>query len=329
MSVQERTIPRRTTFFLSLLVLATLILPGLVFSQFNSSAVGSLIGLIGLGTLVVTLVHGAKAGIVGTLVMAFMSGLAYLSSTDPTYGIPFMVSAAIIIGLSARIGWQTSFTLYAISLAFIVSGRPSQVSLDVTALLSLWVLGTGAFVILGATLIMKSTNITIAKTSLNWSRTLAFTVLLAVTQLAAASIALLNDWGHTGGWLMMTPFIVIQPYLHKGWTKALRRAAGTVAGFVIAVLLGNLISSTAILALIGGVFALLAAEAFVKRANYTLYVSLLTPAVVILESVGRPVSQIAEYRLVATILGVGLSLIAMAVAIPIYRYGQRGISEHS
>jgi hypothetical protein len=329
MSVQQQSIPRRTTFFLSLLVLVTLILPGLVFSQFNSAAVGSLIGLIGLGTLVATLVHGAKVGMAGTLVMAFMSGLAYLSSTNPIYGIPFMVTAAIIIGLSARVGWQTSFTLYAISLAFIVSGKPSEVSLDVAALLSLCILGTGVFVIMAATLIMKSSNITVPNSSMNWSRTLAFTVLLSVTQLAAASIALLNDWGHTGGWLMMTPFIVIQPYLHDGWMKALRRAAGTIAGFTIAVLLGNLITSTTILAVIGGVFALLAAEAFVKRANYTLYVSLLTPAVVILESVGRPVSQIAEYRLVATILGIGLSLIAMAVAIPIYRYGQKAGSNHS
>jgi len=324
-----RVMPRHTTFLLTILAIATLILPGLVFGRFNDASVGSFIGIVALGSLIVGLLHGTKAGLVASLVMGFMSGLGVLSSANPAYGIPFMAVVAIIVGLSARVGWQKSFTLYAVSLAFIVSGKSDEARFDVAVPLGLSVVVTGILVVLLASLIMRSVNLSIPSTPSTWSRTLAFLVLLTVTQLVAASIALINDWGHTGAWLMMTPFIVIQPYLKEGWNKALRRAGGTVAGFVIAVLLGDLITSATILTLIGGIFALIAADAFVKRANYTLYVSMLTPAVVILESVGRPVSEIAEYRLVATILGVGLSLTAMAIAIPIYRYGQRHSRNHS
>jgi len=38
--------------------------------------------------------------------------------------------------------------------------------------------------------------------------------MLAVATAISTVIALLGGWGHTGGWLIMTPIIVIQPMLH-------------------------------------------------------------------------------------------------------------------
>ena len=117
----------------------------------------------------------------------------------------------------------------------------------------------------------------------------------------------------------MTPFIVISPYVQDGWRKAINRAIGTVGGFAIASALAFVLGSGPALSVMGVAFAALTAVALVKQWHYAIYALCLTPAIVILESIGRPVEQTADNRLLATILGVGISLAVMAVAVPTYR----------
>jgi hypothetical protein len=61
----------------------------------------------------------------------------------------------------------------------------------------------------------------------------------------------------------------------------------------------------------------------VRQWDYVVYAAFLTLAIVILEGVGASVEVTAEYRLEATAGGVVLSLVAMALALPLYRRAAR------
>lgn len=312
-------VPKRVVTLLALLAALTLALPAVVLGRFDLATAGTLIGLVAWGSIIATISHGIRAGLIGSLAMGFISCVGLLAATQVVAGIAVMTSAAVGFGLLARIGWQRSMVMYPVALAFMVTERTIEPTFGTLVVFGLALAGVGAAASFAVKLIVKSSPPASPPSKLSWSRTYAFAGLLAVTQLVAASIALINDWGHTGGWLMMTPFLVMQPYIHDGWVRSLRRAVGTVGGFITAVLLGTSISSPLLLTLIGYAFALIGLIAYVKRAGYAVYVFLLTPAVVILESVGRPVVQTADDRLAATLIGVGLSLAAMAIALPMYR----------
>jgi hypothetical protein len=92
-----------------------------------------------------------------------------------------------------------------------------------------------------------------------------------------------------------------------------------MVGFAIAAALAWLVDSPLVLTIAGFAFATVAIYAMVKKWHYALYATFLTPAIVLLESGGRSVTELADKRLEATLLAVGLSLVAMALAIPIYR----------
>ena len=158
------------------------------------------------------------------------------------------------------------------------------------------------------------------------SRATAFATLLTVTTVATTSIAVGWHWGHAGGWMVMTPFIVIEPYLQSGWHKSLGRAAGTVGGFAIAIGLSTVLGTSPLLAVAGVGFAAMAIIADVRHLDYGLYALFLTPAVVVLEGWGGNVEQTAVLRLEATLIGVGLALVAMAIARPMYRREARAHS---
>jgi Predicted membrane protein len=155
------------------------------------------------------------------------------------------------------------------------------------------------------------------------SRALAYAALLAVTALITTSVAIAGDLGHPGGWLIMTPFIVLQPYVQEGWDRSLRRAGGTLLGFTMAYLGASVIAQSWLLYVVGTVSYAIAMYALLRQWDYVVYAAFLTLAIVILEGVGASVEVTAEYRLEATAGGVVLSLVAMALALPLYRRAAR------
>ena len=125
--------------------------------------------------------------------------------------------------------------------------------------------------------------------------------------------------GHAGAWLLMTYFVVIQPYLQDGWRKALERAIGTVFGFVIAMGLGLVIEVEWLLLALGVGGLVLGIWVRIKNAPYWAYTAALTVGIVLAEGASNSVVSTGEQRLWATVVGTGASLAAMAVLVPIYR----------
>lgn len=301
------------------LALAALIAPNLIWPA--APAAAGLIGLGGLGVVLGTLVAGVRVGVLSALATGVAGGVAVLGDGRLLVGIAVMVAAAIGLGLTARWQWSRGFIVLPITLAFVAAESPSQEPLASGVAFGSAMAGYGVVTALAASILRPHAGEAASTHVTSWSRTWGYAGMLAVTAIATTVISLSVDWGHAGGWLMMTPFIVIQPYIHDGLRKAVNRAAGTLGGFLVASLLDQVFGPGAILTAAGLVLAVLAAVAMIEKWSYALYALFLTPAIVILESVGRPLQQTDDNRLLATMIGVGLSLVAMAVAVPMYRRG--------
>jgi len=315
---------RTRLFAIIVLALAALIAPNLVLTDAPTAA--GMLGLGGLGIVLATLAAGLRIGALAALAVGAASGIAVAGSAVIAVGVLVMVATALGLGVSARWHWNRAFIALPITVAFVVAEDPTQDPLASGITFGAAMAGYGLLVAVISSPLRPHKHAdqgTPAPAPASWSRTWGYAAVLATTTAATSAIALGLDWGHTGGWLMMTPFIVIQPYVQDGWRKALSRTLGTVSGFLIAYALAELLGAGNLVTVIGVAFGVLAATAMVERWPYAVYATFLTPAIVILESSGRPIQTTADNRLVATISGVALALLAMAIATPLYRLQAR------
>ena len=130
--------------------------------------------------------------------------------------------------------------------------------------------------------------------------------------------------GDTGGWLIVTILVIVQPSLGAGFKKAAHRTAGTVLGFVIAILIGALLPSGVLLYVVGTGFLMVAFIFMLQGRPYWLYATVLTPAIVLLESAGSTVDEVAEQRLGATLVAVAGTMLVMLALSPFAKHLTRG-----
>ncbi len=304
----------RIAITITAIVLALLI-PNLVLAPMGAPAAGSLIGLAGLGIAIAAVSAGTRPALFAALLFAPATLLMTVNQGNPAFGVIGLASVAAGIGLTARRGWNKAFVVTGIASAFIASEWTPQEPLT-SPLIFAFVTALYLIVVALATGSIGKRLLPPGKAEHSpWERVLAYTGVLVLSTITTALIALGGDWGHTGGWLIMTPFIVIQPSVKEGWRKALNRSIGTLCGFAIAYVAAAILGSGAALTIVGYVFAIATAIALVKKWPYALYATVLTPAIVILESAGRDVDQTGDNRIIATLLGVGISLVAMAVVL--------------
>jgi K+-transporting ATPase c subunit len=76
------------------------------------------------------------------------------------------------------------------------------------------------------------------------------------------------------------------------------------------------VPSGPLLSLIGTVFLMVAFLLMLQGRPYWLYATVLTPAIVLLESSGSTVDTVAKERLGATLIGVACTIIVMLVLTP-------------
>ena len=156
-------------------------------------------------------------------------------------------------------------------------------------------------------------------TGLSMSRTRVFTIAITAMVSIATWCVVHFEVGHPGGWLLLTIFIVFQPFIQDAFSKSLARAGGTVLGFVLVFAVGSVTSSIWLIYLIGTAAAVLTMYAMFLKWPYWQYATFLTATVVFLESEGSNVLALDRQRLAATVIGVLFSLGVIAVLYPFAR----------
>lgn len=301
-----------------------LLVPSLALGAFGAATIGSLAGLAALGITITAATLGRRAGLVTSVIAAATGAIGVLAAGQVVPAVLVMVAAAAGFGWTARIGANNATVVLPVALAFVVNEPASAGTSGVhpAILLAASVLVSGLLATLATGAALHRSGQVATLSALSHARTIGFIIQLALTSVLATAVSVSGHWGHAGGWLAMTPFLVIQPYVQDGSRKAIRRGVGTLGGFVIAMGFATLLGNSRLLVIVGIAFAAGSVMAVMRRWDYGIFAMLLTPAIIILEGLGS-VQATAISRLEATLIGIGLSLLAMAIAWPFYRRGAR------
>ncbi|HEV7589356.1 MAG TPA: FUSC family protein [Longimicrobium sp.] len=146
-------------------------------------------------------------------------------------------------------------------------------------------------------------------------RSVTFRHALRVGVTAAAATALAHLLGvQRGYWITLTALIVLQPSAGATWVRGLQRIGGTVAGGIAAAAILALVHDPMVL--LGIVFVLAAAAVSVLQVNYGVYSALLTPTFVLLAETSAADRHLPGIRVVNTLLGGALALVAARLLWP-------------
>lgn len=296
----------------------TLIVPGLVLERIGLSHAGT-VGLAGLAAVIATAMLGWRVGaatgvfVTAGVMLADAAAVSWLAATA------VMVLASVAYGLTAMRGWQRGLILAPIALAFVVAEPPTSVLTGDRPVLLLGVAtaATVTFGVLVAAALSRGSSPK-ASTPVPRLRARGFALMLGLAAAITTPITMLAGWGHAGGWLIMTPLIVIQPSLHDAMGKSLRRAGGTIVGFAIAFGVSLVIPQGWVLYCVGAAFAGFALYAMGRPWDYSVTATAITVAVVLLEGTSTSVADTGKWRLIATLLGVGIVLALIAALTPLY-----------
>lgn len=154
------------------------------------------------------------------------------------------------------------------------------------------------------------------RANLNWN-SLALRHALRVVCVALPPVAAGLVWPDTYlRWLTITLMLVLQPYFAMTWTRALERVGGTILGGLIAAGIG--VICTTPIAVAAALFPVAVAALAVRRVSYGLFITAVTPMVVLLSELGHPGTDewtVAAIRAGFTVLG---GLIAVAGAFSLW-----------
>jgi uncharacterized membrane protein YccC len=146
-------------------------------------------------------------------------------------------------------------------------------------------------------------------------RSVTFRHALRVGVTAAAATALAHLLGvQRGYWITLTALIVLQPSAGATWVKGMQRIGGTVAGGIAAAAILALVHDPGVM--LGVVFVLAAAAVSVLQVNYGVYSALLTPTFVLLAETSAADRHLPGIRVVNTLLGGALALVAARLLWP-------------
>lgn len=296
-------------------------LPALILLGFGGHDASSVATLAGLAVFMACLTGtGWRVGLVIAAPFALLVALTVWVAPNPWAAALVLGVAAFLRGYSAKAGLHNALMMTVISLGFLVASPPQfEVSMPapifagiVALLASLW-----------ATLIIYVLRHRLHPhelQGLNPIRVLAYSLVLALLVAVATWFVVDLKLGHAGAWIILTVLVVFQPSLGAGFQKGAQRAAGTVLGFVIAIAIGVVLPGGPWLYVIGSVFLVAGFVVMLKGRAYWQFATLLTPAVVLLESGGSTVDKVAEQRLGATLIGVAGTLLVMLALSPFAKH---------
>ncbi len=139
----------------------------------------------------------------------------------------------------------------------------------------------------------------------------ALRLALATTLAAAATTVMEVDHGY---WVTVTVVVILQPWTSSTILKGLQRIAGTAIGAMIAVTATTWVDDPLAFAAI--VFLFCSASVALLPVNYVVFSVLLTPAFVLLAELGSGNFSLGWVRVIDTVLGGGLALVAARVLWP-------------
>jgi len=262
--------------------------------------------------------YGARLAVALSLISGVSGAICALLNPHPLAGAVFFGLFTGACALAAKRGLHSPVLMAPIFLSSIIAAPPQVQGVSPTPA----ALITGAVIALGglwgtasARLLLGKPRMDIERHAIGTRATVAYAILMGLLLGVATWAVLTYAKYHQGAWLLLTLIVVLQPSPHDTFVKSLQRLGGTLLGGLIAfvLILADVRSTLALV--IGGLllFGALAVR-FVEKRPYWEYMTVLTPAVILLNSPGLDAIRVAEDRVVFTVIATVVSLvIALAI----------------
>ncbi|MCS5706183.1 FUSC family protein [Synechococcus sp. FGCU-3] len=314
---------RARPVLLVLLVVICLLLAEQIARGLGIERAGGILCLASLATLVVGFKLGWQRALVGVGSLSALSVPAILSQANPVAATVLMTLTALFLGLSARRQLQPVYWLMVVSLCLLITNGPLPPSASPSELtrLVIGLLATG-----GVSTLLQHLMLPAAPTAdalspqaiaHSWRRCLAYGLLLASAALFTTPIALAHHWHTSGLWLIVTPFLVLKPFVRDSWRVALHRSLGTLAGVALVVALALGLPHTLPLQVPAITLAVITAAIAARHGHPAVMITALTATIVLFNSNNADLLLMADKRLQSCSLGIAITLSLMAVAHPI------------
>lgn len=324
---------RARPVLLVLLVVICLVLAEQIARGLGIPRAAGLLCLANLSTLVICIRLGWRQALLGVGSLALLAIPAVLSQSEPASATVVMTFTALGLGLSARWQLQPVYWLMVVSLCLLITNSPLSAAATPPELARLvgGVLASGGVsTLLHQLLLQPQANVAspLPAVAHSWRRCLAYGGLLATTTLITTPIALAHHWHTNGLWLILTPFLVLRPFVRDAWRVALHRSLGTLAGVVLVLALALALPHTWPLQIPAIALATLTAAIAARHGHPALMVTALTATIVLFNSNDTNLILMADKRLQACALGIAITLGLMALAHPIEQRLQTARGKH-
>ena len=307
---------------LVLLVVLSLVLAEQIARGLGLEHAGGLLCLATLATLVIGIKLNWRQALLGVGGLALLSVPAVLSQNNPAQATAVVTAAALGLGLSARRQLQPVYWLMMVSLCLLITNSPLPATAspsDLTRLVIAVIASGGVATLLHRVLLPlpEPSSQPGAGVAHSWRRCLAYGLLLASTALITTPIAVTHHWHTSGLWLILTPFLVLKPFVRDSWRVALHRSLGTVAGVLFVIVLSRVLPHSLPIQLPAIAMAVMTATIAARHGHPALMLSALTATVVLFNSDATDLPLMADQRLQACGIGIAIALSVMALAHPI------------
>ena len=306
---------------IAVVAVVLLCVPFVVFTLINHEvAVSSWAVFAGL-TGLMNFIHGGRA--IGYLAVGLMAALAPISvvvGAVPLTGAALMALMCGGLGVSALWGLQQSMMLVPLYLCIEMIAPPvwgdAPVDRGSTSYL-LWTMliwGGGALwaVLVFPPLLRKMK--TFPREPNSRGDTIVYTATLTVLCTLSTLVVLIWWPGSNGAWLIVTLLVITQVGARSPVKRTVERIVGTVIGVVAAAVLAAPWTGQTVLIGIGLVLLVIALTIRIGP-NFWLFTAVITPAFVLFTSVSSDVATSAEQRVVDTLVGAALVLLASAITL--------------
>ncbi len=303
-----------------LLVVLPLFIPEVVV-EFTALRVDAALVIAGMLPAIIGWTYAPRYALMAIPVAVVLNALAVLVFGHPLETTLLMVGIAVMVGLSAVWGLHAVAAFAAIQPAIVVIAGYHEVSFGGTtpdvvgqALISagVVVIGGAWAVLIGWTLLRDESSGPPARVP---ARIVVFYTGALVLMLGVASY-IASTWflKTTAGWVLLTILLVTRPTYDESRQMIRERGLGTAVGGLIAAVVAVIISDSTALVAIGTLSMVVAAVLQLQHARYAYFAVFVTAAIVLVDAQRSNVFEIDVQRVVYSLIGVGLVVVAVATA---------------
>ena len=313
-------IPRAQLVVQGLVVVIALVVAQQIARMLQLDHAGGVLSVASLATVVVCARLGWRQALLGVGGLAVLSVPAVFSFIDPLLATLVLMAAGLGLGISARWQLKPVYWLLVVGLCMLITNSPLTPgpSPGQTIRMAVALMASGAVATLLETRLLSLAGRTADAYSFavahSWRRSWAHGLMLAAATLVTTPIALANHWHTSGLWLILTPFLVLQPFVRESWKVALHRSLGTLAGVLLVIILAVGLPQTVPLLLPAFAAAVLTVVIAIRRGHRALMLTALTATIVLFNSNSGDLLLRADQRVLASALGIAIALLMMALA---------------